>query len=75
MEHRWESYTAEGVLHLHRSRTGFEIWSVRVAPVRGGGWRPVSALAEVHPDRYEGAPDPERLAAVLDLAVRGYGRP
>ncbi|MEU1283682.1 ADP-ribosylglycohydrolase family protein [Kitasatospora sp. NPDC005856] len=72
-EHRWESYTAEGVLHLHRSWTGFEIWSVSVAPARGGGWRPVSALVEVHPDRYKGAPDPELLARILDLAARGYG--
>ncbi|MBV2153879.1 ADP-ribosylglycohydrolase family protein [Kitasatospora sp. SUK 42] len=72
-EQRWESYTAEGVLHLHRGWTGFEIWSVRVAPVRGGGWRPVSALAEVHPDRYKGAPDPQALARALRLAAEGYG--
>ncbi|MFE7529067.1 ADP-ribosylglycohydrolase family protein [Kitasatospora sp. NPDC057542] len=74
-EQRWESYTSEGVLHLHRSRTGFEVWSVRVAPVKGGGWRPVSALVEQHPDRYKGAPDPESLTLVLGLAARGYGRP
>jgi hypothetical protein len=75
MEHKWESYTSEGVLHLHRSWTGFAIWSVRVAPVKGGGWRPVSALTEQHPDRYKGAPDPEGLAAVLRLAAEGYGWP
>ncbi|MET8539688.1 ADP-ribosylglycohydrolase family protein [Kitasatospora sp. NPDC004799] len=73
-EHRWESYTAEGVLHLHRSWTGFEIWRVSVAPAGGSGWRPVSALAETHPDRYKGAPDPDLLARILDLAARGYGR-
>ncbi|MFD7596960.1 ADP-ribosylglycohydrolase family protein [Kitasatospora sp. NPDC059812] len=73
MEDKWVSHTAEGVLHLHRSWTGFEIWSVRVAPVRGGGWRPGSALAEAHPDRFRGAADPELLVRVLGLAVRGYG--
>ncbi|MFH8383166.1 ADP-ribosylglycohydrolase family protein [Kitasatospora sp. NPDC018058] len=75
MEHKWESHTSEGVLHLYRSWTGFEVWSVRVAPVKDGGWRPVSALIEQHPDRYKGAPDPERLATVLCLAAEGYGRP
>ncbi|MFJ2808898.1 hypothetical protein [Kitasatospora sp. NPDC087271] len=72
MEDKWVSHTAEGVLRLHRSWTGFEIWSVRVTPVRGG-WRPGSALAEAHPDRFRGAADPELLARVLGLAARGYG--
>ncbi|MGW2375895.1 MULTISPECIES: ADP-ribosylglycohydrolase family protein [Kitasatospora] len=51
---RWAFYTAEGVLYLHRSWTGFEIWRVRVAPVKGGGWRPVSALVEAYPEHYKG---------------------
>ncbi|WP_405359740.1 ADP-ribosylglycohydrolase family protein [Kitasatospora sp. NBC_00085] len=72
MEQKWESYTAEGVLHLHRSWTGFAVWNVRVAPVPGGGWRPVSALVEAHPDRYKGVPDAEELAMILGLAARGY---
>ncbi|MFJ7246564.1 ADP-ribosylglycohydrolase family protein [Kitasatospora sp. NPDC098652] len=59
---RWEFYTAEGVLHLHRSWTGHEIWRVRVAPVKGGGWRPVSALVEAYPKHYTGEPEvPEGL--------------
>lgn len=74
MEQRWASYTAEGVLHLHRSWTGFAIWEVTVAPVRGGGRRPVSALVETHPDRFRDAGDGELLATVLGLAARGYGR-
>ncbi|MFH9348254.1 ADP-ribosylglycohydrolase family protein [Kitasatospora sp. NPDC017646] len=51
---RWVFYTAEGVLYLHRSWTGFEIWRVRVAPTEGGGWRPVSALVEAYPKHYAG---------------------
>ncbi|MFE3879370.1 ADP-ribosylglycohydrolase family protein [Kitasatospora sp. NPDC059146] len=63
---RWMFHTAEGVLHLHRSWTGFEIWRVRVAPVRGGGWRPVSALVEAYPGHYRGEPRvPEGLLRMV----------
>ncbi|MET9398754.1 ADP-ribosylglycohydrolase family protein [Kitasatospora sp. NPDC002965] len=71
-EQPWESYTSEGVLHLHRARTGFAIWAVRVAPVRGGGRRPVSALVEAHPAHVGSADGPELLGEVLALATRGY---
>ncbi|WP_317621102.1 ADP-ribosylglycohydrolase family protein [Streptomyces sp. CBMA123] len=70
MEDRWVSYTSEGVLHLHRSWTGCEVWSIRVARVRGG-WRPVSGLAETHRERPR--PDPQWLEPVLGVAVGGYG--
>ncbi|SOB84303.1 ADP-ribosylglycohydrolase family protein [Streptomyces sp. 1331.2] len=73
LDGRWEFYTAEGVLHLHRSWTGHEIWRVRVAPVKGGGWRPVSALVEAHPGHYTG--EPEVSAALLRLVAGDYGRP
>ncbi|MFI6155943.1 ADP-ribosylglycohydrolase family protein [Kitasatospora sp. NPDC051170] len=53
----WVHRTEEGVLHLHRVWSGSAIWSVRVAPVPGGGWRPVSALVEAHPKHYAGGPD------------------
>ncbi|WP_371481666.1 ADP-ribosylglycohydrolase family protein [Kitasatospora sp. NBC_00315] len=72
MEQKWVSYTGEGVLHLHRSWTGFAIWEVAVASVRGGGVRPVSALVEAHPERYRGGTDPEMLGHVLGLAAAGY---
>ncbi|MFF2955485.1 ADP-ribosylglycohydrolase family protein [Kitasatospora sp. NPDC057965] len=72
MEQKWESCTAEGVLHLHRSWTGYEAWAVRVAPVPGGGWRPVSAVEETHPG-YVGAPlGADYLRDVLGLAAMGY---
>ncbi len=75
MEQKWVSYTAEGTLHLHRSWTGFAIWEVAVAPVRGGGMRPVSALVESHPGRYGGAGGSggdELFAGILGLAALGY---
>ncbi|WP_329494891.1 ADP-ribosylglycohydrolase family protein [Kitasatospora herbaricolor] len=74
MEDRWVSWTAEGTLHLHRGWTGHAVWEVRVAPVRGGGWRPVTALVE---ERFAGlrvaAMDADAFfAAILRLAARGY---
>ncbi|WP_073927597.1 ADP-ribosylglycohydrolase family protein [Streptomyces sp. CB03911] len=74
MEDRWVSWTAEGTLHLHRSWTGDAVWEVRVAPVRGGGRRPVSALVE---ERFAGlrvgAMDTDAFfAAILRLAAQGY---
>ncbi len=73
LDGRWEFYTSEGVLHLHRSWTGLAIWNVRVAPVKGGGWRPVSALVEAYPEHYTGEPEVPR--ALLRLLAGDYGRP
>ncbi|WP_327676703.1 ADP-ribosylglycohydrolase family protein [Kitasatospora sp. NBC_00458] len=70
----WESHTSEGVLHLRRGRTGFAVWEVRVAPVRGGGRRPVSALVEAHPARFEASDGEGLLERVLELAARGRPR-
>ncbi|MER7704753.1 ADP-ribosylglycohydrolase family protein [Kitasatospora sp. NPDC097605] len=73
MEQKWESYTADGVLHLHRSWTGHGIWAVRVAPVPGGGWRPVSAVVETH-SGYVAPPglQPDMLRQILGVAAAGY---
>ncbi|GAA0677433.1 hypothetical protein GCM10010193_33380 [Kitasatospora atroaurantiaca] len=65
MDDRWLSYTAEGVIHLHRSWTGYGIFEVRVEPVRGGGRRPVSAVAEARPDRFDDGAPAELLARLL----------
>ncbi|MDH6110436.1 hypothetical protein P3T36_003474 [Kitasatospora sp. MAP12-15] len=44
---------------------------MRVAPVRGGGWRPVEVLVEAHPARFTGAEDGDLLARVLRHLPRG----
>ncbi|MDH6131706.1 ADP-ribosylglycohydrolase [Kitasatospora sp. MAA4] len=62
---RWASHSREGTLHLYRARTGYEILSVAVAPVRDGSWRPVEVLVETHPARFAGAQDEGFLAALL----------
>ncbi|MFI5528512.1 ADP-ribosylglycohydrolase family protein [Kitasatospora sp. NPDC051853] len=69
MEDRWLGFTEEGVLHLRRSWTGHGIFAVRVRPVRGGGWRPESAVAESEPGRF-GLPGPGR-AELLATLLRG----
>ncbi|MFE6870347.1 hypothetical protein ACFVFS_27810 [Kitasatospora sp. NPDC057692] len=71
-EQKWESCTADGVLHLHRSRTGHAQWAVRVAAVPGGGRRPVSAVAQTHPGYAEAPLGADRLRDVLGLAATGY---
>ncbi|WP_063772153.1 ADP-ribosylglycohydrolase family protein [Kitasatospora mediocidica] len=62
---RWASRTEEGVLHLYRARTGYEVLSVAVVPARDGSWRPVELLVETHPARFTGAQDEELLALLL----------
>ncbi|MFE6054753.1 ADP-ribosylglycohydrolase family protein [Kitasatospora sp. NPDC056446] len=68
---RWAFYTAEGVLYLHRGRSGSEIWRVRVAPVKGGGRRPVSALVEAHPEHGNG--EREALGGLLRMVAGDRG--
>ncbi|MFF2120386.1 ADP-ribosylglycohydrolase family protein [Kitasatospora sp. NPDC058184] len=71
VDERWVSVVSEGVLHLHRSVGGAEVYRVRVARVRGG-WRPVEALVEAHPGRHRAWDDRTTLPAVLGLARLGY---
>ncbi|MFI6443660.1 ADP-ribosylglycohydrolase family protein [Kitasatospora sp. NPDC050543] len=71
---RWASYTREGVLHLHRAGTGHGIWEITVAPVRGGGWRPVSVRVEADPVRYRAASDLQQLTVLLALGHDGQRR-
>ncbi|MET8703465.1 hypothetical protein ABZW10_32110 [Kitasatospora sp. NPDC004723] len=47
-------------------------WAVRVAPVPGGGRRPVSAVAETHPGYVKAPLGPDRLRDLLGLAAMGY---
>ncbi|MFD5432905.1 ADP-ribosylglycohydrolase family protein [Kitasatospora sp. NPDC127067] len=71
VDERWASVVSEGVLHLHRSVGGAEVYRVRVARVRGG-WRPVEALVEAHPGRHRAWDDRTTLPAVLGLASLGH---
>ncbi|MFG2904839.1 ADP-ribosylglycohydrolase family protein [Kitasatospora sp. NPDC048286] len=73
-DERWVAFTSEGVLHLHRSVGGAEIYRVRVARVRGG-WRPTEVLVEADPGRHRGWDDHTVLPVVLGLARSGYGLP
>nr|BFD91021.1 hypothetical protein KitaXyl93_23810 [Kitasatospora sp. Xyl93] len=75
VEERWVSVTSEGTLHLYRGVGGREVYRVRVAPVPGGGWRPVSALVEADPAYHRAWDDPDALPLVLSLAIVGYDPP
>lgn len=70
-DERWVAVVSEGVLHLHRSVGGAEIYRVRVARVRGG-WRPVEALVEADPGRHRAWDDHTVLPVVLGLVRSGY---
>ncbi|MEU2655107.1 hypothetical protein ABZ615_07260 [Streptomyces sp. NPDC007325] len=57
MDEKWDVFTEGEVVFLHRSWTGFGVFAATFAPVYGGGWRIVSAVAERDGERYGGKDD------------------
>ncbi|MER6913772.1 hypothetical protein ABT354_19050 [Streptomyces sp. NPDC000594] len=57
MDEKWDVFTEDGVVFLHRSWTGLGIFEAAFAPAEGGGWRIIGAMAERDPERYGGTDD------------------
>jgi 8-oxo-dGTP pyrophosphatase MutT (NUDIX family) len=69
MEDKWFAYFADGVLHLHRSCTGFAIFRVFFDQVPGG-WRANRVEVTRHPGHYLSTDDAENSELASNL-VRG----
>ena len=53
MEHRWCAYFEDGILRLHRSWTGFEVFRIHLMPCpdKKGHWQVVKTELNQHPDQ------------------------
>jgi hypothetical protein len=67
MEEKWFIYEAAGVVHLHRSWTGFEIFSFRIREAAGGGAILDQLQVCDDPERYKG--DDEHALLFVDGMV------
>jgi hypothetical protein len=66
MENKWFAFVEEGLLHLHRSWTGFEIFEAAFA--RGWrGWRIKTAAVCDDPDIYKRGRDEKETAFLEQL--------
>ncbi|MGQ4464639.1 hypothetical protein ACN6LC_003739 [Streptomyces violaceoruber] len=65
---KWNAYVEGGVLHLHRSQTGYEIYSAIFGPTEGGQWKIDRALIESDGSRYLPQTD-EYDCLVLELVI------
>ncbi|MFD5699450.1 hypothetical protein [Streptomyces lasiicapitis] len=57
MDEKWDVFTEDEVVFLHRSWTGNGVFAATFAPVDGGGWRIDSAIVERDAERYRGTDD------------------
>jgi hypothetical protein len=65
---KWNAYVEEGVLHLHRSQTGYGIYTVFFGPTEGGQRKIDRALIESDGSRYLPQTD-EYDCLVLELVI------
>ncbi|MER6318943.1 hypothetical protein ABT237_35090 [Streptomyces sp. NPDC001581] len=68
MDEKWDVYTEDDVVFLHRSWTGFEIFEAAFVPAEGGGWAIAGAMVESDPECYGGTSD-MRNALTLELVL------
>ncbi len=68
MDEKWDVFTEDDVVFLHRSWTGFEIFEAAFVPAEGGGWVIAGAMVESDPERYGGTSD-MRSSLTLELVL------
>ncbi|WP_234437938.1 hypothetical protein [Streptomyces sp. WM6368] len=68
MDEKWDVFTEDNVVFLHRSWTGFEIFEAAFVPAEGGGWTIAGAMVESDPERYGGS-SAMRSALMLELVL------
>ncbi|MEV6955753.1 hypothetical protein [Streptomyces sp. NPDC051183] len=68
MDEKWDVFTEDSVVYLHRSWTGFEIFESAFVPAEDGGWTIAGAVVESDPERYGGTSD-MRAALMLELVL------
>ncbi|WP_238007043.1 hypothetical protein KZZ52_43905 [Dactylosporangium sp. AC04546] len=76
MDERWDVFTEDQVVFLHRSWTGYGIYEASLTPADGGGWRIGTAVVESDPDRYRrSSHDYDRVLLELLLVTIVLGQP
>ncbi|MGW9634434.1 hypothetical protein [Nocardiopsis alba] len=74
MDEKWNVFTEDETVFLHRSWTGMGVFAATFAPVEGGGHRIVHAVAERDPEWYGGTDDDHdslMIETVLSFVVLG----
>ncbi|MFF2526536.1 hypothetical protein [Streptomyces liangshanensis] len=68
MDEKWDVFTEDNVVFVHRSWTGFELFEAAFVPAEGGGQMVIGAMVESDPERYGGRSD-MRNALMLELVL------
>lgn len=68
MDEKWNVFTEQDVVFLHRSWTGHGIYEASFAPAHGGGRRIAQAVIESDPRRYR-ATDQQYECVMLELVL------
>ncbi|MFD8615460.1 hypothetical protein ACFV09_42380 [Streptomyces sp. NPDC059631] len=68
MDEKWDVFTEDNVVYVHRSWTGFGIFEAAFGPADGGGLMILGAMVESDPDRYGGTSD-AHSAVMLELVL------
>lgn len=68
MDEKWNAFTQQDVVFLHRSWTGHGIYEARFVPADGGGRLIAQAVVEGDPGRYRAA-DEEYDCVMLELVL------
>ena len=73
MEEEWFAWFEDGVLHLHRSWTGFEIFRVHWLPMAEGAWKVSLVEVNRHADQYKGDDgEADLLHELIDNLLIGW---
>jgi O-acetyl-ADP-ribose deacetylase len=74
MEDKWNFFVEDGVLHMHRSWTGNEIFAATLRPAADGGAELVDLVRERDPEVYKQRDD-ARAAETFDATITYYLSP